>query len=166
MSLNPWCLTMSKLNKANWKLFWFGVLKIPAIRFSRAWLTALSDHELILRIPNKKRNRNHLNSIYIANYAIGADLACGFLAFQILENRKLKASLLFKSLSAEFIKRAESDLFFKCNAAIEINNMIDLSVKTGERQNKMIRINAYVVENQQEEPVAEITIELSIKIKP
>jgi len=156
---------MNNLSKANWQLFWFGILKIPAIRFSRARIWALSKEELILKIPNKRRNRNHLNSIYIANFTIGADLACGFLAFQILEQRKVKASLLFKSFNAQFLKRAESDVYFRCIASADINMMIDESIKTGNRQNKEIKISAFVLENNQEEIVAEMQIELSIKVK-
>lgn len=120
----------------------------------------------LLRIPLRRRTRNHLGGMYLGAYAVGADLACGFLAFFQIQQKKLKVSLAFKSLHCDFERRAESDVYFSCEAGERIEALITESERTGERVNEPIPVEAYVVNTSGEkEVVAQITIELSLKIK-
>lgn len=155
---------MKNLRQARWALFWFGLLKIPLIRFCRPRLEHIDFQYCTLRIPVRRRTKNHLGGLYIGAYAVGADLACGFLGFYQIRNKKLKASIAFKSLRCDFERRAESDVYFKCESGDKIAELIEESTKTGERVNYLVPIEAYTFENNVKEVVSQIKIELSLKV--
>jgi len=154
---------MKNLKQAQRALFWFGLFKIPIIRFVRPKVVKIDAGQCVIRIPYRRRNKNHLGGIYIAAFTIGADLAAGFLAFYLFRRQKLRVSLAFKSMEAQYHKRAEADLFFICKSGKEIAEMIEESKTTGERQNKVLPIYAQLASS--DEPIASINIELSIKVK-
>jgi len=153
---------MKNLKQAQWALFWFGLFKIPMIRFTRPRVVEINDSRCVIRIPFRRRTKNHLGGIYIAAYTIGADLAAGFLAFYLIKKYKLKASIAFKSMSAIYHKRAEEAVYFTCDAGQQIMAMIEASKASGERQNEKIPIPVTVTS--EEDPVSEIDIELSLKV--
>ena len=71
---------------------------------------------------------------------------------------------MFKSFHAQFIKRPESDVHFVCTQGDEIKAMVEKSKASGERINKVIKVNAYTNYLTQPELVAELSLELSIKV--
>lgn len=153
------------IRQANWQLLLFGLFKIPLIGFVRPKIIELDSEQIVIRIRLKRRTKNHLNSLYFGAFAIGADLAGGFHAFWLGKKENRKISLAFKSLKAEFLKRAEGDVYFVSDAGSIIKSMFDKSVKTGERQTKEIPIVAYTGYPNNKEAVAEFSIGLSIKDK-
>jgi acyl-coenzyme A thioesterase PaaI-like protein len=152
------------LRKAQRELFWFGLIKIPLIFFCRPKLIALDYERVLVRIPFRRRTKNHLGSMYFGALAVGADIAGGFLAFNIARQKKYKMSLAFKSFDAQFLKRPEKDVYFESVAGAQVIAMLEESKKTGERQNKMIEINAYCIEEGKNETVATFNLELSLKV--
>ena len=103
---------MSELKKANRRLWLFGLIKIPLIGFVRPRLIELSDTKMVVKIPLRRRTKNHLNSMYFGALAIGADLSGAFQAFHIAEEANRKLSIVFKDFKADFISRPENDVFF------------------------------------------------------
>jgi hypothetical protein len=93
--------------------------------------------------------------------SIGADLASGFLAYHLLLNKNLNAAPVFKTMKVEYLKRAESAVYFNCNEGAAISEMIDEMERTGERVNKVVTINAMC----NDECVAIFEMELSMKLK-
>lgn len=153
---------MKNLKEAQRALFWFGLFKIPMIRFARPKVVEINDDRCVIRIPFRRRTKNHLGGIYIAAYTIGADLAAGFLAFYLIKKYKLKASIAFKSMTATYHKRAEEAVYFTCDAGSQVLAMIEKSKATGERQNEMVSIPVTV--ESETESVSDIEIELSLKV--
>ena len=153
------------LRQANWQLFLFGLFKIPLIHFVRPKIIELTPDKIVVRIRLKRRTKNHLNSMYFGAFAIGADLCGGFHAFWLGKKEKRKISLAFKSLNAEFLKRAESDVYFVSEAGKPIQDMFNKSIETGERQTQEIPIIAYTGYPNSKEEVAIFKIGLSIKDK-
>lgn len=157
---------MSKvLRQANWQLWLFGLFKIPLIGFCRPKIIELDDERIVIRIRLNRRTKNHLNSLYFGAFAIGADLSGGFHAFWLGKRFNRKISLAFKGLKADFLKRAEDDVFFVSDSGKTIKEMFDESVKSGERQTQDIPIVAYTGYPNNLDPVAEFSIGLSIKDK-
>lgn len=152
------------LKKAQRELFWFGLIKIPLIFFCRPKLIALDYERVLVKIPLRRRTKNHLGSMYFGALAVGADIAGGFLAFNIARQKKHKMSLAFKSFDAQFLKRPESDVFFESAAGAQVIEMLEESKKTGLRQNKMVEIIAYCIVAGQNETVATFNLELSLKV--
>jgi hypothetical protein len=152
------------LRKAQRELFWFGLIKIPLLFFCRPKLVALDSERVLVKIPLKRRTKNHLGSMYFGALAVGADVAGGFLAFNLARQKNYKMSLAFKSFDAQFLKRPESDVFFESLAGEQIIEMLQESKNTGERQNKMVSISAFCFNNSQKEIVATFNLELSLKV--
>ena len=74
--------TVVKTNRTLWAL---GFFKIPLIFFCRPKIHEISDDKCVIRIPCKRRVKNHVKSMYIGALTIGADLAGGFLAMRHIE---------------------------------------------------------------------------------
>lgn len=157
---------MSKiLKQANRQLWLFGLFKIPLLWFCSPKIIELDEERIVVRIKLKRRTRNHLNSLYLGAFAIGADIAGGFQAYYIGVKHKRKISLAFKNLNCEFLKRAEDDVYFVAESGAEIMELVQTSKSTGERQNMSVPIKAFTGYPLNPELVAEFNIGLSIKDK-
>lgn len=99
--------------------------------------------------------------MYFGALAVGADVAAGIHAYYLSEIYQNKMTLAFKSLSAEFLKRAESDIIFKCEEGKRISLIIEKSKIEDQRINDMVEVLAY---NSTNEVVAKFKMELSIKV--
>ncbi|MBQ1783300.1 MAG: DUF4442 domain-containing protein [Gammaproteobacteria bacterium] len=152
------------LAHANRMLWWFGWLKVPMIGYCRPRLTRLDASGVTMIIPLRRRTRNHLGSMYFGALAVGADVAGGFLAFFLAEQRKLKMSLAFKAVSGEFFKRPERDVEFRCDDGPLISTMLEQAQASGERINQPVAITARCPAQFGDEAVARFELVLSIKV--
>ena len=156
---------ISKEIKATWFIRGFGLRKVPLIFYCRPSVIKLTDETTIVKIPFKRRNRNHLRSMYFGALAVGADVAGGVLAMDLIKKSGHNISLVFKDFKANFLKRPEGNTFFTCNDGISVKNLIDETIETGERVNMLLKITATVPEISGNEPVAEFMLTLSLKLK-
>lgn len=154
---------LSPLQKANFYLSMFGFFKVPLIWLCRPKLLALDDQHVEVKIPLKRRTKNHLNSMYFGVLAVGADVAGGFLAMSKSKQQGEKISLAFKGVNGQFLKRPEGDVHFTCRDGALINDMLAETMKTGERVNQPVTIIATCPTLHGDEPMAEFTLTLSIK---
>ena len=156
---------MNTLKKANRFLKLFGLFKVPMIFYSRPQVLHLDENEVTIKIPLKRRTKNHLNSMYFGALAVGADIAGGIIAFHIADNTKKKLSLVFKEVNAVFHKRAEGDVFFYCRDGQKIQSMIKTAEQSGERVSEPVTITCVVPSIDPKEVVATYTLTLSIRVK-
>ncbi|EGU61037.1 hypothetical protein VINI7043_19073 [Vibrio nigripulchritudo ATCC 27043] len=89
---------LSALQKANLYLQIFGFSKVPLIWLCRPKILNIDEQSVEVRIPLRRRTKNHLNSMYFGALAIGADLAGGFMAMGKAQERGGKVSLAFKAV--------------------------------------------------------------------
>ncbi len=92
---------ISKEIKATWFIRLFGLKKVPLIFYCRPSVIKLTDETTIIKIPFKRRNRNHLRSMYFGSLAVGADVAGGVLAMDLIRKSGRNVSLVFKDFKAE-----------------------------------------------------------------
>jgi len=149
------------VKQAQRMLFMLGVSRIPMIFFCRPKVLHLDENSCKIRIRLRRRTRNHLGSMYIAVFTVGADISAGIFAFLLVRERKVKASIAFKSFKADYHKRAMGDVYFICDSGKEIAEMVQESQSSAERVNRMIHVKAVC----EEEEVASMEIELSVKVK-
>lgn len=157
-------MSFVSLQKAKRELFLFGLFKIRLLLFCSPKLIRIDENEVLLRIPLNWRTKNHLGVMYFGALAVGADIAGGFHAFSFARNKGIKISLLFKSFNAQFLKRAESDVYFHSSSGQVVSEMLENSKSSGERINQTIPIRAFVMQNGEEETVAEFKLEVSVKV--
>ncbi|MFI5335649.1 MAG: PaaI family thioesterase [Opitutales bacterium] len=156
-------LTALQRWKLNLLLAWFGWKEIPLIGTAGVRIVECDDERCVLRIPFKRRNRNHLDSMYFGALAIGADTAGALLA--LVENRRrgYPVNFVFKDFSAEFLKRAEADTHFTCADGAAIRAAFDEAVRTGGRVNVTVSVIATTPSQFGTEPVARFRLTLSLK---
>ncbi len=139
-----------------------GWFKIPMIAFVKPKLVFIDNETVKVKIRLRRRTRNHLNSMYFGALSVGADIAAGIYAFYFAEQMKTKVSFAFKSMQAEFLKRAESDIVFVCSEGKLIREAMEKSRSSSERVNQAVEVLAY---NDQNEVVATFVMTVSVKVK-
>ncbi len=155
---------MKTLTRFKLFLWYFSHFKVALIGYLKPRLINLSEKEIVIRLPLRRRSRNHLNSMYFGALSVGADLAGGLHGFYHADQAQCKISLVFKSFQAQFLRRPESDVYFVCSEGELVKQMIEESKASGERVNKPINIKAYMNYLTQPEEVANFILELSIKV--
>ena len=143
----------------------FGLMKIPLIFYVRPSVIELSEKRVEIKIPLNRRTKNHLNGMYFGTQAIGADLASGALAMELIEQSKTRISLIFKDFKADFLKRAEGDVHFICEDGAKIKEMIDVAKQSDERVSFPLHVRATVPKLSGDEPVSEFVLTMSLKRK-
>jgi acyl-coenzyme A thioesterase PaaI-like protein len=142
----------------------FGWLKIPLLAAVRPSVVELSETRCVVRLPLRRRTRNHLGSMYFGALAIGADCAGGLLAMDQIKRSGGRISLVFKSFQATFLKRPESDVYFICEGGLAIRDQVRRALESEARVTEPMAIQAAVKSADGAfEPVAEFTLELSLK---
>lgn len=58
----------------------FGLLRIPMLFYVRPRVTEISPERITVRIPLRRRTKNHHGSMYFGALGVGADCAAGALA--------------------------------------------------------------------------------------
>jgi acyl-coenzyme A thioesterase PaaI-like protein len=154
---------LSKLQKANLYLTLFGISKVPFIWLARPKIVQLDAKRLEMKIPLKRRSKNHLNSMYFGVLCVGADVAGGYMAMSKAQSRGEKVSLAFKSVSGDFLKRPEADVHFHCDDGELIDQMLDETISTGERVNQQVKVTATCPSLHGDEAMAIFMLTLSLK---
>jgi acyl-coenzyme A thioesterase PaaI-like protein len=155
--------TRFELLQATLMIRTFGWLKIPLLAYTRPSVLALDEDHCVVRIKLGRRTGNHLGSMYVGALAIGADCASGLIAASLIRKRQAKVTLAFKSMSATFLKRAESDVFFVCEEGAKIRALVERTLASEERQTMPVHLRAEVRSPEGPETVAEFVMELSLK---
>ncbi len=143
----------------------FGLTKIPLIWFISPVIEKLDELETIVKIPLKRKTKNHLNSMYFGVMCAAADIAGGLCAMKHIQDSGKKISLSFKDFKAEFHKRAEADTYFINNQGQEIKEFVEKVIASGERMNMPVEVVATTPTKFGDEPVATFTLTLSLKLK-
>lgn len=140
----------------------FGLTKVPLIWFIRPTVLELGDEITKIKIPFKRRNKNHLGSIYFGVLCAAADVAGGVAAMKHITESGKKVSLAFKDFKADFHKRAVGDTYFVNTQGREIKQFVADTIASGERQNMTVKVEAFT-DQMGDEPVATFLLTLSLK---
>jgi len=148
--------------RETFSLRWFGLTRIPLLFYIGISVAEVSPERMVIRIPLRRRTRNHLGSMYFGVLCAGADCAAGALAMYLIKQKRAHISLVFKNFNAEFLKRAEGNVDFCCTQGTEISELIDQAAASDTRVERKIEIVA-TVPSLSNEPVAKFDLTLSLK---
>ncbi len=143
----------------------FALVKIPLVSKIRPRVVAISEDSLTVKVPFRRRNRNHIRSMYFGALSIGAELTGGVLAMNAIRKSGEPVVMVFKSFHAEFLKRAEGHTCFVCDQGRELAELVQQAAQGGERVEREVRITATVPDKLGDEPVAEFRMTISLKRK-
>ncbi len=142
----------------------FGLTQVPVLFLISPTVEELTPERCVVRVPLNRRTKNHLKSMYFGVLAAGADCAGGLMAMKLIQDRaKGRVSLIFKDFQAQFLRRAEGDVLFTCEDGRAIEELVNRTIETGERQNLSVKVVATVPTLLGQEPVAEFRLTLSLK---
>jgi len=69
-------------------------------------IVELSADRCVVRIPlNWRTRRRDIHAMYLGTLCMGADVAAGLIAFDLVARGKAKVSFIFKDMTARFLKR-------------------------------------------------------------
>lgn len=138
------------------------LLKIPLLAFVWPEVLEIGETQSRLKIPCTYRTKNHLNVVYFGALCMGAEAV---IALHVLDEirQEGKIDFLFKDFSANFLKRAESDVVFVCEEGQAIRDMVRKARITKERQTFTFHSYAMTPDKTGEEKVAEFSLTLSVK---
>ncbi|HPX10921.1 MAG TPA: DUF4442 domain-containing protein [Syntrophales bacterium] len=149
--------------RATVQLRLFGLTKIPLLFFIRPSVVEIGERRVVVRVRLRRRTKNHLGAMYFGALAAGAECAGGLLAMRLILNSGGRVSLVFRSFSAEFLKRAEGDALFTCEDGEAISRLVRDAMDRGERVETPVHVTATVTGASGNEPVARFTMTLSLK---
>jgi acyl-coenzyme A thioesterase PaaI-like protein len=138
-------------------------LRIPVLLFLGPRVLRLDDARCEVGIPLGWRSRNHVGSMYVGALCAGADLAAGLQAARLIYRRHRKVVLVFADLRAEFLKRADGDVVFRCDEGLRIAEAVREADASGERVTIPVEVVARCPARHGDEPVARFTLGLSLK---
>ncbi|MBI4809489.1 MAG: YiiD C-terminal domain-containing protein [Nitrosomonadales bacterium] len=140
----------------------FGLARIPLLFYVGVSVVELSPERMVVRIPLRRRNKNHLGSMYFGALCIGADVAPGAYTMYLIRQQPVRISMVFKDFQAEFLKRAEGDVHFTCEQGKEIAELVAQAAASEERVERQLGVIA-TVPSLSDEPVARFKLTISLK---
>ncbi len=154
---------MSNLWKQTIGLRLFGLKNIPLLFVARPSVVSMSEDRCEAKIPLNYWTKNHLGCMYFGALAMGADLAGGLAAMELIKKSGKKINLIFKDFHADFLKRAEGDVHFICAEGKKIREAVKKAASGTERVNTPLHIIATTPSVSGDEPVAKFILTLSLK---
>ena len=140
----------------------FGLTKVPMILYCKPTVLHIDSDSVTVKIPLLRRTKNHVGSMYLGALSVGADITSAMLALDIIKNSKKKIIPIFKDFHADFLKRAEGDVHFKCMQGEDIIKLVKRTMESGKRENMVVNIDASVP-SISEDKVAVFELTLSLK---
>jgi acyl-coenzyme A thioesterase PaaI-like protein len=145
------------------RVWLFGALKVPMLFWLRPVVLELSDQRCVVKMALTRRSQNHLRSMYFGALAAGADCAGGLMAMARIQHSGQRIDLSFKDFYADFHKRAMGDTHFICEDAQGIEELVNKTIESGERENLEVNVYAICPDIDREEKVASFRLTLSLK---
>lgn len=151
--------------KYNCFVRFFAFMKIPLLWSLKPSILRVDKNHVVIKIPLRRFSKNHLNSMYFGALSAGADLVVGTkVVFRIFRSKE-RVDFAFKDFKAQFLKRAEDDVYFVCNEGEAIDALIDKTLQTGERESQTFSGYAVVPNINPNEKVMTFALTLSVRCR-
>ena len=157
-----WLFDSSVQGKIRRFVFLMGIFKIPMMGYVRPRIISIDDAHVKLKIKLRRRTKNHLKSIYLGVFGIGADIAAGVHAFYFAQRDGNRISFAFKTMQVDFLKRAETDIIFEMKDGELIKAAYERSKNEKTRVNQEVIVRAF---DDNGEEVATICMTSSVKAR-
>ena len=127
-------------------------------------IVEVNERRCVVRVPlNWRTRRRDIKAMYLGVLCMGADVAAGLIAFDLVRKQKARVSFIFKDIKGEFLKRAEGDVLFTNEDGPVIVDLLRKTMESGEREEATVHVTATVPDKLGDEPVARFELTLSLK---
>src|SRR4029453_12940689 len=121
----------------------------------RPKIVELNENRCVVRIPlNWITRRRDIHAMYLGTLCMGADVAAGLIAFNLVAQRKARVNFIFKDIRGSFLKRAEGDVVFTNNDGPLIQDLEKRAPESEGPQGATVHVTGGVPAKPGEEPVA------------
>lgn len=150
----------TNLRRIRWLLRLMGWIRIPMLGYVSPRLHYMDDEKAAVIVRLRRRTRNHLKSMYFGALTVGADVVAGMHVYYFCDQEGVRPSFAFRSMHAEFHKRATTHVLFTSHEGALIREVVKKAMDTGERQHAMVQVTAT---DNNGEVVASFRMEISVK---
>lgn len=140
----------------------FSVVKVPLLALARPTIIELTDKRAVVKLPLNWLTKNHVSSMYFGALAMGAELSIAAQVLHRIRHDKIKLNFIFKSYRADFLKRADADVYFCCDQVAEINVLIEKALGQDERIDGTF---SGIAVSKKDESVKFMSYEINISLK-
>jgi hypothetical protein len=152
------------MNRATMTVRLWSLMNVFTLWFVKPTVLEVNERRCLVRVPlNWRTRRRDIHAMYLGVLCMGADVAAGLIAFNLVREQNAKVSFIFKDLRANFLKRAEGDVLFTNNDGPLVQDLVRRALSSEERQEATVHVTATVPEKLGEEPVAQFELTLSVK---
>lgn len=152
------------MNRATLTVRLWSFVNVFLLWFVKPTIVEVNEERCIVRIPlNWRTRRRDIHAMYLGVLCMGADVAAGLIAFNLVREKKVRISFIFKDLHADFLKRAEGHVVFTNSDGPVIQKLVARALETGEREEATVHVTATVPSKLGDEAVARFALTLSIK---
>jgi acyl-coenzyme A thioesterase PaaI-like protein len=117
---------------------------VPFVGTASMTVEQMTDSKVSVRIPNRRKNRNHIGQVHAAAMALAAETATGFVVGMNVPDSRL---LLIKSLKVDFKKRSRGDML----AVATLTEAQQEEIRTKEKGDVLVEV--HVTDQSGEEPI-------------
>jgi len=139
-------------------------LKVPLLFSTSPRVIEFSDTETTVFIPFKRKNKNHLGSLYFGALAMGAELSVALMAIEETRKSPKKVSFIFKDFKTNFLQRASAGTYFSCLEAEGVKALVKKAEASKDRVEQKFSGFAYT-DVKTKEPVMTYELTLSLKAR-
>lgn len=144
------------------KINLFVAAKIPLAFIAGIRVFSISPRQTGVSLKHRWINQNPFKSVYWAVQGMASELATGILLMQQINASGKNISMLVTGQEGQFFKKAKGTIVFTCTDAIDIAQIIQRAVETGEGQ--VFELTSKGKDAQGDE-VSSFTYKWSIKLK-
>lgn len=117
---------------------------VPFVGTSRLSIRQMTPERVVVRVSNRRRNRNHIGQVHAAAMALAAETATGFVVGMNAPDSSL---ILIKTMKVDFKKRSKGDLVAEATLSEEERRAI------GETEKGELSVRVRVTDETGEEPI-------------
>ena len=93
------------MNRATLTVRLWSFVNVFVLWFVKPTIVEVNEKRCVVRSPlNWRTRRRDIHAMYLGVLCMGADIAAGLIAFNLVREKKIRVSFIFKDLHAEFLK--------------------------------------------------------------
>ncbi|MFV0305385.1 MAG: DUF4442 domain-containing protein [Moheibacter sp.] len=138
------------------------MFKLPIAKIAGLKLHSFTEDSSQISVKLGWLNQNPFKSMFWAVQGMAAELSTGTLAISKIQKSGKKISMLVVGLEANFTKKAVGKIIFTCEQGVELDDILQKAIETGEGQT--LRMKSVGVDENGDQ-VSEFQFLWSFKVK-
>ncbi len=140
----------------------FMFFKLPSAWWSGVRLHEITSNKCVVKVKHMWVNQNPFKSMFWAVQGMAAEMTTGAFLTREIELSGKNIAMLVANNTAKFTKKATGKISFVCDQGLEVKDLINKAIATGDGQTLWIDSKGY---NEDNIMVSHFSFEWSIKLR-